>query len=159
MPLQYALTEYRDERSKLLELLSCLNKAAEVSDLIGGFMESGELFHPLRFTADEAYQFLNDVPALENCGILCRIPNWWKKRYSAFAMTVKMGEDKPSLLGLDAVLHMAPSLTVGGVPLTEQEIRDLLGQTEGLSFIKGKWIEVNHARLRKLLADMKQYGL
>ena len=157
MPLQYALTEYRDERSKLLELLSCLNKAAEVSDLIGGFMESGELFHPLRFTADEAYQFLNDVPALENCGILCRIPNWWKKRYSAFAMTVKMGEDKPSLLGLDAVLHMAPSLTVGGVPLTEQEIRDLLGQTEGLSFIKGKWIEVNHARLRKLLADMKQY--
>ena len=157
VPLQYALTEYRDERSKLLELLSCLNKAAEVSDLIGGFMESGELFHPLRFTADEAYQFLNDVPALENCGILCRIPNWWKKRYSAFAMTVKMGEDKPSLLGLDAVLHMAPSLTVGGVPLTEQEIRDLLGQTEGLSFIKGKWIEVNHARLRKLLADMKQY--
>ena len=125
VPLQYALTEYRDERSKLLELLSCLNKAAEVSDLIGGFMESGELFHPLRFTADEAYQFLNDVPALENCGILCRIPNWWKKRYSAFAMTVKMGEDKP--------------------------------QTEGLSFIKGKWIEVNHARLRKLLADMKQY--
>ena len=80
VPLQYALTEYRDKRSKLLELLSCLNKAAEVSDLIGGFMESGELFHPLRFTADEAYQFLNDVSALENCGILCRIPNWWKKR-------------------------------------------------------------------------------
>ena len=157
VPLQYALTEYRDERSKLLELLSCLNKAAEVSDLIGGFMESGELFHPLRFTADEAYQFLNDVPALENCGILCRIPNWWKKRCSAFAMTVKMGEEKPSLLGLDAVLHMAPSLTVGGVPLTEEEIRDLLGQTEGLSFIKGKWIEVNHARLRKLLAEMKQF--
>ncbi|MBQ1454117.1 MAG: DEAD/DEAH box helicase family protein, partial [Ruminococcus sp.] len=157
VPLQYALTEYRDERSKLLELLSCLNKAAEVSELIGSFMEIGELFHPLRFTADEAYQFLNDVPTLENCGILCRIPNWWKKRYSAFAMTVKMGEEKPSLLGLDAVLHMAPSLTVGGVPLTEEEIRDLLGQTEGLSFIKGKWIEVNHARLRKLLAEMKQY--
>ena len=72
-------------------------------------------------------------------------------------MTVKMGEEKPSLLGLDAVLHMAPSLTVGGVPLTEEEIRDLLGQTEGLSFIKGKWIEVNHARLRKLLAEMKQF--
>ena len=78
VPLQYALTEYRDERSKLLELLSCLNKAAEVSALIGGFMESGELFHPLGLTADEAYQFLNDVSAIEGCGILCRIPNWWK---------------------------------------------------------------------------------
>lgn len=69
----------------------------------------------------------------------------------------QMGEEKPSLLGLNAVLHMAPSLTVGGVPLTEEEIRDLLGQTEGLSFIKGKWIEVNHAKLKKLLAEMKKY--
>ena len=157
VPLQYALTEYRDERSKLLELLSCLNKAAEVSALIGRFMESGELFHPLGLTAEEAYQFLNDVAALENCGILCRIPNWWKKRYSAFAVTVKMGDEKPSLLGLDALLHMAPSLTVGGIPLTEEEIRDLLTQTEGLSFIKGKWVEVNHEKLKRLLAEMKQY--
>lgn len=157
VPLQYALTEYRDERSKLLELLSCLNKAAEVSALIGGFMESGELFHPLGLTADEAYQFLSDVTAIENCGILCRIPNWWKKRYNAFAVTVKMGEEKPSLLGLDALLHMAPSLTLGGVPLTEEEIRDLLTQTEGLSFIKGKWVEVNHEKLKRLLAEMQQY--
>lgn len=157
VPLQYALTEYRDERSKLLELLSCLNKAAEVSPLIGGFMESGELFHPLGLTADEAYQFLNDVTAIESCGILCRIPNWWKKRYNAFAVTVKMGEEKPSQLGLDALLHMAPSLTVGGIPLTEEEIRDLLTQTEGLSFIKGKWVEVNHEKLKKLLAEMKRY--
>jgi len=157
VPLQYALTEYRDERSKLLELSSCLNKAAEVSALIGRFMESGELFHPLGLTAEEAYQFLNDVAALENCGILCRIPNWWKKRYSAFAVTVKMGDEKPSLLGLDALLHMAPSLTVGGIPLTEEEIRDLLTQTEGLSFIKGKWVEVNHEKLKRLLAEMKQY--
>ena len=157
VPLQYALTEYRDERSKLLELLSCLNKAAEVSALIGGFMESGELFHPLGLTADEAYQFLNDVSAIEGCGILCRIPNWWKKRYNAFAVTVKMGEEKPSLMGLDALLHMAPSLTVGGMPLTAEEIRDLLTQTEGLSFIKGKWVEVNHEKLKRLLAEMKQY--
>lgn len=157
VPLQYALTEYRDDRLKLLELLSCLNKAAEVSELIGGFMDSGELFHPLGLTADEAYRFLNDVSALESCGILCRIPNWWKKRHSTFALTVKMGEERPSLLGMDALLHMAPSLTVGGVTLTEAEIRDLLSQTEGLSFIKGKWIEVDHEKLKKLLAEMKRY--
>ena len=157
VPLQYALTEYRDDRSKLLELLSCLNKAAERSELIGELMESGELFHPLRFTADEAFRFLNDVPIFENCGILCRIPNWWKRRYSSVAITVKMGEDKPSLLGLDGLLHMAPSLTVGGVPLTKEEIRDLLSQSEGLSFIKGKWIAVDHERLRRLLDEMKKY--
>ena len=36
MPLKYALTEYKQDREKLLNLLSCLNKAAEVSDLISG---------------------------------------------------------------------------------------------------------------------------
>ena len=157
VPLQYALTEYRDERSKLLELLACLNKAAEQSKLIGDLMESGELFHPLGFTAEEAYAFLQDVPVFERCGILCRIPNWWKKRNHHFALIVKMDEDKPSLFGLDAVLQMAPSLTIDGVPLTESEIRDLLSQTEGLSFIKGKWVEVNHAKLKMLLAEMQHY--
>lgn len=34
VPLKYALTEYKNEREKLLTLLSCLNRAAEVSDLI-----------------------------------------------------------------------------------------------------------------------------
>ena len=41
----------QNEREKLLSLLSCLNRAAEVSELISGFMENGELFHPLRLTA------------------------------------------------------------------------------------------------------------
>lgn len=121
-------------------------------------MESGELFHPLRLTSDEAYEFLQSVPAFEQSGISCRIPNWWKKRYSTVALSVKMGEEKPSLLRLDTLLRMTPSLTVGGVPLTEAEIQNLLRQTEGLSFIKGKWIEVNHERLKVLLKQMKQYG-
>lgn len=158
VPLQYALTEYRDNRAKLLELLSCLNRAAEESKLISELMESGELFHPLRLTSDEAYEFLQSVPAFEQCGISCRIPNWWKKRQSTVTLSVKMGEEKPSLLGLNTVLHMAPDLSVGGVPLTKAEIQNLLFQTEGLSFIKGKWIEVNHERLKVLLKQMKQYS-
>lgn len=31
----------------------------------------------------------------------------------------------------------------------------LLSQTEGLAFLKGKWVEVDHERLRKLLEDME----
>lgn len=157
MPLQYALTEYKEERHKLLELLSCLNKASEVSPLIAGFVESGELFHPLRLTAEEAYHLLRDVPALEEAGILCRIPNWWKRRNCAVSVSVRIGDQAPSLLGLDSLLNMVPSLTVDGVPLTEADIRQLLSQTEGLSYIKGKWIEVDHARLRELLAQLERY--
>lgn len=157
VPLQYALTEYQDERTKLLELLSCLNRAAEISKLIGNFMDSGELFHPLRLNAAEAYQLLQDIPALEQTGILCRIPNWWRKKSVSVMLSVKLGENRPSLLGLDSLLQMAPSLTVDGLPLTEAEITELLRQTEGLAFLKGKWIEVDHEKLRALLSQLKQY--
>lgn len=157
VPLQYALTEYRDQRSKLLELLSCLNRAAEVSGLISSFVDSGELFHPLRLTAEEAYQILQDIPSLERVGILCRIPNWWRKRNGTVRLSVRLGEEKPALLGLDSLLKAVPSLTVDGISLTEEEVRNLLRQTEGLAFLKGKWIEVDHGKLRALLAQMERH--
>lgn len=64
--------------------------------------------------------------------------------------------DKEKLLALfDALVSLQPSLTVDGVSLTQQDIQDLLNQTEGLALLKGKWIEVNHEKLKKLLEDMK----
>ena len=157
VPLQYALEEYRKDRSKLLELLSCLNKASEISKLIGEFVERGEMFHPLRLTAEEAFQILKDVPQIEETGIICRIPNWWKKKAYGISMSVSLGEEKPTFIGMDTILTMCPGLTVGGVPLTKEEVENLLKQTEGLAFLKGKWIEVDHDRLKKLLADMEEY--
>jgi non-specific serine/threonine protein kinase len=65
LPLKNALTEYRDEQDKLLALLSAVTRTAEVSEFISGLMESGELFSPLKFGADDAYTFLREVP-LEN---------------------------------------------------------------------------------------------
>ena len=118
MPLAYALTEYQADRGKLLQLLSCLNKVSEVSPLIGEFVEKGELFHPLRLTADEAYQILKEVPMIEECGIVCRIPNWWKRNAYGITMSVSLGEEKPPLLGLDTILGMTPQLVVDGVPLS-----------------------------------------
>ena len=158
VPLQYALTEYKGDKSKILDLLSCLNKAAEVSPLIAELMGSGELFHPLGLTSDEAYHFLLDTAALEEVGIRCRIPNWWKKRYSTTAVTVKVGDKKPALLGMDSVLSVVPSLTVGGEALTEGEIRQLLQQAEGLAFIKGRWTEINHDRLKHLLEILESHS-
>lgn len=96
MPLSYAMEEFRHDRSRLLTLLSCLNKASEVSELIAGFVTSGEMFHPLRFTAQEAYEFLKSIPQLEEIGIICRVPNWWKRRYAGLAVNVRLGENQPS---------------------------------------------------------------
>ncbi len=127
-----------------------------MSDLIAGFMESGELFHPLRLTAEEAYRFLKQIEEIEKAGILCRIPNWWKRHAAAISLTVNLGEKQPSMLGFDTLVSMQPRLVVDGVPLTEADIRKLLAQTEGLALLKGKWVEVDHERLKKLLSRMEQ---
>lgn len=155
VPLKYALTEYKNEREKLLALLSCLNRAAEVSELIAGFMKRGEMFHPLRLTAEEAYIFLKDIESIEGTGILCRIPNWWKRKSAMVSMSVSLGEEKPSMLGFDTLVSVQPRLMVDGMVLTEEDIKQLLAQTEGLALLKGKWVEVDHKRLRELLARME----
>ena len=38
MPLRYALEEFKQERDRLLTLLSCLNKAAKTCDLLDSFI-------------------------------------------------------------------------------------------------------------------------
>lgn len=155
VPLQYALTEYGADREKLLELLSCLNRAAEAVPLIGEFMSTGELFHPLRLTAEEAYELLKRTEELEQAGILCRVPNWWRKRTAAVSLSVSLGGKKPSRLSFDALVSVQPELAVDGVPLTREEIQALLDRTEGLALLKGRWVEVDHQRLRALLEQMK----
>lgn len=151
VPLQYALTEYKNEREKLLELLACLNRAAEVSPLVGAFMESGELFHPLRLTAEEAFQLLKHTEEFEQAGILCRVPNWWRRHSAAVGLSISLGGKRPSVVGFDALVLVQPELAVDGVPLSREEIQALLAQTEGLALLKGRWVEVDHRRLRALL--------
>lgn len=154
MPLTYALEEFKQERDKLLTLLSCLNKAAEVCPMLAHFMQTGELFHPLKFTGDEAYELLKHIEVIEACGILCRIPNWWRKKYTSVSLSMKMGDKKPSFVGFDSLIEMQPVFIVDGVELSKTDIKQLLRQNEGLAFLKGKWIEVNHEKLKTLLAEI-----
>ncbi len=155
-PLSYALTEYKNDRDKMLSLLACLNKAGDSCTLISDFIESGEMFHPLRLTADEAFIILKAIPSIEEGGIVCRIPDWWKKKRQKVKMGVKL-EKKKSLLGLQTILSMDGYLEVDGVRLSPEEIKQLLSVSEGLALIKGKWIEVDHDRLNKLLAELEKY--
>lgn len=155
MPLRYALTEFRNERNKLMELLSCLNGVAEKSDFIASMMESGELFSPIRLTSSEAYDFLKQVEEIEHLGVVCRIPNWWRRKSTHIAKTMKLGEKEPAVLGLDTLISLTPTLTLDGMELSGKDIRDILSQSEGLALFKGKWVEVDHERLRRLLSEME----
>ncbi|MBP5156277.1 MAG: DEAD/DEAH box helicase family protein, partial [Treponema sp.] len=155
-PLKYALTEYKDDRDKILELLGCLNRAGDASPLINEFIQSGEMFHPLRLTAKEAYGILKAIPAIEATGIVCRIPDWWKKGRQKARVAVAL-DRKKLILGLETILSMDGYLEADGMKLTKADIKKLLAASEGLSLIKGKWVEVDHERLKALLARMEQY--
>lgn len=156
VPLKHALMEYADDQQALLHLLGTVNKAADQSPFIAELVTSGELFSPLRLTAEEAYTILKEIPLYEECGILCRIPDWWKRKSSSIKVTITMGEKEPSLVGLDSLIQFTPSFQFGEERLTTDEINALMAQTEGLAFLKGKWIEVDHDKLQLVLEAYEQ---
>lgn len=157
LPLKNALVEYGGRRDLLLALLSCLNKAAAEVPWIAACMDSGDIYHPIRLRANEMYELLLCVPKFEKCGITCRVPNWWKKRYSSVSMTVRVGEDEMPLFGFDSLLSQKPELTVNGIPLSREDIAKLLEEEDGLSFLKGQWVEVNHRKMEQLLEKVENY--
>lgn len=156
LPLKNALEEYGKNSRKLLELLSTVNRASEKSAFISGLVESGELFHPIGLTGEEAYIFLKEVAEYEAAGILCRIPKWWKSKSNSLKLSVSVGNKTPSHLNFDALVDFDAKLFLGGEAIPVDEVRKLLSEAEGLAFIKGKWVEVNHDRLNEALKAYEQ---
>ena len=151
LPLKHALVEYNDEQDKLLELLSTVYRASEQSELIKDMIDNGELFHPLAWTSKDAYIFLNEIPIYEESGILCRIPDWWKGKGSSPKLNFNLGDKKPSLLGMDAILSLSSAILIDGMQISHAEAKKLLEESEGLAFLKNKWVPVDHEKLKKVL--------
>ena len=156
LPLKYALQEYGNDRDKLLELLGTVYRAARTSTLLPPLLESGDIFHPLGWEPQTAYTFLQEVPLYEQSGILCRIPNWWSAKAAGASLRVNIGTAAPTFVGMDAVLDCAPSLSINGVPITAEEARRLLQESEGLALIKNKWVVVDKAKLQQTLEAYEQ---
>ena len=151
LPLKNALIEYKGNDEMILQLMSSVSKVADKSDFISGLVESGELFSPLKFSADDAYTFLREIPLYEECGVMCRMPNWWLKKTNAIRTVITVGNKQPSVVGLDAMLSFDPDIYLGDEQLTREEVEGLLAQTEGLAFLKGRWVEVDHEKLCEIL--------
>jgi non-specific serine/threonine protein kinase len=151
LPLKHALQEYEKDEKKLLDLLTTVHRAAKESALIAGLLESGELFHPLAWSAREAYTFLREIPLYEQSGILCRIPDWWKSGSTSLHVSISMGDRRPSTVGMDALLSFDMGLHIEGTPVSLEEARRLLESAEGLALIKNRWVAVDPEKLRQTL--------
>jgi len=149
LPLKHAIETHDDD--DLLTLLSTVYKAAEKSRIIADLIDSGELFHPLAWDGDEAFRFLKEIPDYEACGVLCRIPDWWKQSAATPRVNISMGDNKPTMAGLNALLDFNVSVELGGLALSRQEVEAILEQTEGLAFIKNKWVAVDPEKLKQAL--------
>lgn len=150
-PLKNALKEFEGEEKKLLNLISTVIKAAEKSSFISELLESGELFAPIKLTVEEAHTVLKEIGLYEEAGIMCRVPDWWKKKKNNLGLSIIVGEKEPSKVGLDAILDFSPVFKMGDEFLAEKELREFLKMAEGLIKYKGKWIEINKNRLEVLL--------
>jgi SNF2-related domain/SNF2 Helicase protein/Helicase conserved C-terminal domain len=158
LPLGKALHEYAGttNRERLLSLLMPVQRAAEQCPWLKSMVDAGDIFHPLRWNPQQAQQFLKDVPALEGAGVVVRMPATWRmNRPARPQVTATVGGKMPSHLGLDALLDFRMDVTLDGETLSAAEIRRLLAQSEGLAFIRGKWIEVDHDRLSRTLAQFE----
>jgi len=159
LPLAEALREYAGARNKarLLSLLKPVQEGAAQCAWLHAMVESGEIYHPLRWAAAEAFQLLTDVPKLEGAGIVVRTPSAWKSgKPPRPRIRATIGGRVPSVLGRDALLDFQVELTLEDERLTAAEIRALLKGSDGLQFLRGRWVEVDRTKLTQLLEQFRQ---
>jgi non-specific serine/threonine protein kinase len=118
-------------------------------------VESGDIYHPLAWTPEEAYAFLKSVPELEESGLVVRLPDWWKKRPRPRVQVV-IGNARGAGLGASALLDFRARLTLEGAPLTDAEMAALIRAGEGLTLLRGQWVEVDGEKLRQTLERWQQ---
>jgi non-specific serine/threonine protein kinase len=159
LPLGQALREYAGEAKKerLLSLLQPVQRAAEACPWLRALVDSGEIFHPLRFTPREAFRVLGDVPRLESAGVVLRMPaSWRSQRPPRPRVTATVGGKAPAGVGTEALLDFRVEVALDGEPLGWEEIASLLASTDGLALVRGHWVEVDAHRLKRTLDDLRR---
>jgi len=156
-PLNRALQEYAGTKNKkaLIRLLSPIQSASESSAVIKDMVDSGDIYHPLAWTPAEAYAFLKDAPEYEQCGVVVRLPDWWKKRSRPHA-SVTIGEKKQKNFTADSLLDFKLHIALGSEPLSKAELKKLMAAGDGLVYMKGQWVEVDQAKLDEALAHWER---
>ena len=154
LPLGEALREYAGaaNREKLLSLLLPVQRAAEKCTWLKAMVDAGEIFHPLRWSPQEAFRLLTDLPLLESAGVVIRVPGTWRgSRPPRPQVSATVGAQPPAGVGLDALLDFRMQVTLDGETLTPAEIKRLLSGSDGLALIRGRWVELDRGKLERML--------
>jgi non-specific serine/threonine protein kinase len=151
--LQQAIKEYAGakNRARLLHLLEPVSLAAGRSTWLAGQVESGAIYRQQAWRPAEALKFLKEVKAFEDCGLAVRIPDWWKPASPLRPqVSVTLGGDRPSALGLDSLLSFQIEVTLDGQRLSREDL-EALRTAQGLVMVKGKWVEADAEKVQAVL--------
>jgi non-specific serine/threonine protein kinase len=158
LPLGQALRDYAGavNKERLLSLLLPVQRAAERCAWLKQMVDAGEIFHPLRWSPQEAFRLLGDASELERAGVVVRMPATWRAgRPARPQVTATVGSKAPSAVGRDALLDFRMEVTLDGDRLTPGEVKELLAGANGLALIRGRWVEVDHERLDRMMGHFQ----
>ena len=158
LPLGRALQDSTgtDSRKRLARLLKPIREASERLAWVRELIESGDLYHSLAWTPAQALMLLRDTPVLEACGLVVRIPDWWKAGGAPRPqVSVQVGGKPAVSLGAQAVLDFSVGMTLDGEALTDAEKQQLLS-AGGLIRLRGRWVEADGEKLAAALEHWKR---
>lgn len=148
--LAHALEKYKHDQAYILQLISSLSTLEKESSLIRKLMSTGELFQPIYFTDEEAYQFLQELELYERVGIRAKVPRWWTRVHQPAKVQLKV--ETGAAFSKDKLLAFRPEIEYNGITVSPDELEEFLHMSEGLHAFKETWIEVDHKRITELLA-------
>lgn len=146
--LKKTLEQFNNNQDQLLKILSPITNVASNSTLINKLLDTGEIFYPLSLNKDEAYQFLTEIPIYEQANIICKVPNWWKKKYKT-KINVTVG-NKKSYLNFEELADFEINMHLGNLNISLQDLDEILKLNNGLVQYKGEWIEIDNQKLLEL---------
>ncbi len=155
--LQQAIKEYAGakNRASLLHLLEPVSLAAGKSGWLAEQVESGAIYRQQAWKPADALKFLKEITVFEECGLAVRIPDWWKPASPPRPkVSVTVGGDGPSSLGIDSLLDFRIEVTLDGEPLSAEEL-ETLRTAQGLVMVKGRWVEADPAKIQDMLKHWK----
>ena len=159
LPLARALQLYAGQKDQtaLNALLEPVRLAADKSKLLREWLESKRLFQPMAMSPQEAYRVLRETTVFQECGIIMKLPDWWKAgKTSRPTVAVTIDAPKKTSLHAGTLLSFKIEQSLDGEPLTPAELEKLLSADTGLVSLRGKWVEVDGEKLQQVMAHWKR---
>ncbi|GHT16788.1 hypothetical protein FACS1894189_1350 [Planctomycetales bacterium] len=155
LPLSKALTEYASakDHGALLRLLQPITAAADKCDWVQKMVENQTVYQPRAWTPWQAHQLLQDIPSLEEAGLIVRVPDWWKgHQASRPQVKVEIGsQNENAILTAGSLLNFRIETVLDDEALTQAELADIANANGSLVRLRGQWVEVDREKLQAAL--------